>query len=136
MADTDRLSGKASYVVLNGVTTPVTKTELSYDRDMAKSTDSSDYNVSQDMLAHTQIPVAYQVSGTIEGRYRFSSTPNLIAAGVISLTQIPLVVGLNGSYVQGHGVVDLFNIKVSTPVEDIVTWTADVKSWGAWTPNA
>jgi hypothetical protein len=136
MADVDRLSGKASYWTFNGVTIPITKSDLTYNRDMGKTTDSNDYSISQDMLCHTQIPVAYQVEGSIEFRYRFSSTPGLILTAVTSLTQIPMVIGLNNSFVQGHGVVDLFNLKISSPVEDIITGTADVKSWGNWVPNA
>jgi len=136
MADTDRLSGKASYWTFNGDVVPITKIDCSYIRDMGKTTDSNDYNVSQDMLTHTQIPISYQIEGSIEGRFRFSQTPGTIQIAVTSLTQIPCVFGLNGSTVQGHGLVDLFNLKISQPVEDIVTYTADVKSWGAWTPNA
>ena|SRR5271157_127302 len=136
MADTDRLSGKASYWTFNGVVIPITKQDVNYVRDMGKTTDSNDYNVSQDMLTHTQIPIAYQVEGSIEFRYRFTSSPGLVNTAVTSLTQIPCVFGLNGSAVHGHGLVDLFNLKFSDPVEEIVNGTADVKSWGAWTPNA
>src|SRR5271166_6522843 len=116
MADTDRLSGKASYWTFNGVVIPITKQDVAYARDMGKTTDSADYSVSQDMLTHTQIPIAYQVEGSIEGRYRLSATPTLIGYAVTSLTQIPCVFGLNGSYVQGHGLFDLFNLKISDPV--------------------
>ncbi len=136
MADTDRLSGKASYWTLNGVAIPITKIDASYDRDLGKTTDSGDYNVSQDMLTHTQIPVAYQWKGTMEFKYRFSSTPDLITIAVTSLTQIPCVVGMNLSAVQGSGLVDMANLKISQPVDDICTGTCDVQSWGAWTPNS
>lgn len=136
MADTDRLSGKASYWTFNNVAIPITKKEVNYVRDVQRTTDSEDYNVSQDMLAHTQIPVAYQVEGSIEGRFRKSTTPGLIAMAVTSLTQIECVFGMDGSIVQGRGLVDLFNLRISEPVDDIVNYTADIKSWGAWTPNA
>src|SRR5208282_424756 len=136
MADTDRLSGKASYLTFNSVVVPITKRDVNYNRTFGKLTDSSDYVVAQDMVAQTQIPITYQVEGSIEFRYRISTTPALIAIGVTSLTQIPCVFGINGTYVEGHGVVDLFNIKISTPVEDTITGTADVKSFGAWVPNA
>ena len=136
MADTDRLSGKASYLTFNSVPVPITKRDVNYNRVLGETTDSADYNVSQDMLTTTQIPIKYQVEGSIEFRYRLSTTPGLIAIGVTSLTQIPCVFGLNGSFVEGHGLVDLFNIKITTPVEDVIVGTADVKSWGAWVPNA
>ncbi len=136
MADTDRMSGKASYLTFNSVPVPITKRDVNYNRTFGETTDSADYNISQDMLTTTQIPIKYQIEGSIEFRYRISTTPNLIAIGVTSLTQIPCVFGLNGSYVEGHGLVDLFNIKITTPVEEIVTGTADLKSWGQWYPNA
>ena len=136
MADTDRLSGKASYLTFNSVAVPITKRDVNYNRVLGETTDSADYNVSQDMLTTTQIPIKYQVEGSIEFRYRLSVTPALIAIGVTSLTQIPCVFGLNGSFVEGHGLVDLFNIKITTPVEDVIVGTADIKSWGAWVPNA
>jgi len=136
MADTDRLSGKASYWTFNGVVIPITKQDIGFVREMGKTTDSNDYSVSQDMLAHTQIPIAYQVEGSIEGKFRFTSAPQLISIAVTSLTQIPCVFGLNGSAVMGHGLFDLFNFKISDPVEEIVTYSADVKSWGAFSPNS
>ena len=135
MADTDRLSGKGSYWTFNGAAIPITENDVDYVREMGKTTDSADYNESQDMLTHTQIPVAYQVAGSIKGRFRISTTPGLISAAVTSLTQIPCVFGLNSQVVQGHGVMDLFNLKITTSVEDIVNYTADMKSWGQWYPN-
>ena len=136
--DVDRTSGKASFWIFNTVQIPITKQDVSYTREMGKTTDSADYNATQDMLAHTQIPIAYQIEGSIEGRFRYSSTPGLIAFAVTSSSGFPCVLGLNSntSAVQGHGLVDIFNLKVSVPTEDICTYTADIKSWGSWVPNA
>src|SRR5271157_3775007 len=97
MADTDRLSGKASYWIFNSAVIPVTENDVDYVREMGKTTDSADYNPGQDMLTHTQIPIAYQIAGSIKGRFRISSTPGLINAAVTSLTQIPCAFGMNSS---------------------------------------
>ena len=58
MADTDRLTGKQSFFTFNGVTVPIVKVTPKVNRKLADSTDSGDYNGSQDMLATTQIPSA------------------------------------------------------------------------------
>lgn len=138
MADTDRLTGKASYFTFNGVNIPFTKLTPKVTRKLADSTDSSDYNGTQDMIATTQIPAAYTVEGTMEGRFRLSVIPSTILAGLFtSVTQLPIVIGLNASpTVWGHGLCDISNFQTDIPVDDIVTWTCDVKSWGVFTPNS
>lgn len=138
MADTDRLSGKASSFTFNGVPIPITKFTPKVVRGMADSTDSGDYSATQDMLCKTQIPVTYQVEASVEGRFRKSITPSaFIANAMTSATQIPITLGLDASpTIWGHGVCDIFNFQTDVPVDDIVTFTCDVKSWGAFTPNS
>lgn len=138
MADTDRLSGKAGYFTFSGTNIPFTKIEPSVDRKLGDTTDSGDYNSSQDMIGTTQIPVAYTVKATVEGRFRISVIPStFLTAAFTSLTQIPIFIGLNAlPTVWGHGACDISNLKTSIPVDDIVTFSCDVVSWGAFTPNS
>ena len=138
MADTDRLSGKASYFTFNGVNIPFTKLTPKVTRKLGDSTDSGDYNIVQDMIGTTQIPVTYTVEGTVEGRFRKSIIPSTILAQLFtSLTQIPIVVGLDASpTIWGHGLCDISNFQTDIPVDDVVNFSCDIKSWGSFTPNS
>lgn len=137
MADTDRLTGKASYLTFNGVNIPITKMTPKVTRKLPDSTDSGDYSSAQDMIATTQIPCTYTVEGAIEGRFRKSVTPaQFLANSFTSITQIPIVLGLDASpTIWGTGVCDISDFSTDIPVEDIVNFTANIKSWGAFTPN-
>jgi hypothetical protein len=133
----DRLSGKASYLNVNGTLLPITKTSAKVNRACKDSTDSGDYYASPDMIYPTQIPVSVQTVISVEGNYRFSSTPSAIIALLYTdATQIPCVLGLNTGAVVGHGFVDVTDFETSLPLQDIVTWTATLTSNGQWFPNA
>ena len=136
--NTDRLSGKASYFTFNGVNIPITKMSPKVVRKLGDSTDSGDYISAQDMIGTTQIPVTYTVEGAIEGRFRKSVTPSsFLAIAFTSATQIPVVIGLDASpTIWGHGVCDISDFATEDPVDDVVTFTCNIKSWGQWTPNA
>ncbi len=138
-ADVDRISGKAGFFTYNDVVIPFTKFTPKVTRTLGNTTDSADYSQSQDMIGTTQIPITYTVDGTIEGRYRKSSTPSVFIANAFnSLTQIPIAFGLDFTTNRTlmSGAADLSDFQVDEPVDEIVTWSCSVKSWGIWTPNA
>jgi hypothetical protein len=133
----DRLTGKASYLNFNGTQLPITKTTPKVNRVCKDDTDSGDYVSSPDMIFPTQIPVSTQVVLSVEGRYRFSTTPSAVVALLFtSATAIPCVLGLNSGTVWGHGNVDVTDFQTDIPYDDVVTWTATLTSNGQWTPNA
>lgn len=133
----DRLTGKASYLNLNGTLIAITKATPKVNRVCKDDTDSGDYNSTNDMIGPTQIPVSTQVVLSVEGRYRFSTTPSAIVALLFtSATNIPCVLGLNSGTVWGHGNVDVTDFETDVPYDDVVTFTATLTSNGLWTPNA
>jgi hypothetical protein len=138
MADLDRLSGKQSYFMLGGVKVPITKVDPTVTRKLGDTTDSGDYNTTQDMLPTTQIPCTYTLEASVEGRFRKSVTPtSFLEIAFTSGTQIPIVIGLDASpTIWGHGACDIANFKTSIPVDDIITFSCDIKSWGTFTPNS
>ena len=138
MADTDRISGKQSYWTFNGVNVPITKMTPKVTRKLGDSTDNGDYNSAQDMIATTQIPVTYTMEGAMEGRFRKSVVPSaLIGNAFTSLSQIPIALGLDASpTLFGHGLCDISDFTCDVPVDDIVNYTCNVKSWGQFTPNS
>src|SRR5271166_4014734 len=125
----DRLTGKASYFTYGGVNIPITKMTPKVTRALATSTDSSDYNVTADMIGPTQIPVSTMVEGTIEGRFRRSTIPTAILAYLAtSSTQVPCVFGLDlAPTIWGSGLFDISDFSTDVPVEDMVTFTATVR---------
>ena len=103
----DRLTGKASYLNFNGTQLPITKTTPKVNRVCKDDTDSGDYVTSPDMIFPTQIPVSTQVVLSVEGRYRFSTTPSaVVACCSLPRRRFPAS-GLNSGTVWGHGNVDL-----------------------------
>lgn len=133
----DRLTGKASYFLFNNFVIPITKISPKLVRKLADTTDSGDYVQQADMIGPTQIPVSVKTECAVEGRYRFSSTPSAIVAALYtSVTQIPIIVGLNQGTVWGHGLADISDFTTDIPVEDTVTFTCSVVSYGLWTPNS
>jgi hypothetical protein len=136
MPDTDRIVGNESSWVFNGSIVPITSVTPKINRKVPDSTDSGDYNGPQDMIANTQIPASYNIEFAIEGRFRFSAIPDLFALAVTSDTQFPMTIGLDLTPTYyGSGLVDIIDFTTTIPVEDVVNYSCNVKTWGAWRPN-
>lgn len=133
----DKTTGKASYFIYGGVIIPITRTNLKIDRALAPCTDTSDYVPDFNIIGPTQLPVSAVVEGTIEGVYRFSTTPSTIVANLFTgLYAVPCVFGLDGNTIVGSGYFDISNFTQDAPVEDIVRYTCTVRSNGLFTPNS
>jgi hypothetical protein len=133
----DRLTGKASAFFYNGIPIPITKATHKATRDLANTTDNGDYVQQIDLLTPTQIPTAVTTEFAIEGRYRKSSTPSaIIAALYTGVTAVPAQLYLDASTLAGHGNFDISEFQTDCPDDDVVTFTANMKSNGQFTPNA
>ncbi len=138
-SDTDRVAGKNAYLLYNSIRIPIVKITPKVTRKLGDTTDSGDYSSDQDMIGTTQIPCTYTMEASIEGRFRRSSTPSgFLANAFNSLTQIPIVIGINfeSGLIWGSGVCDLSDFQTDIPVDDIVNFTANIRSWGIFTPNS
>jgi hypothetical protein len=131
----DRITGKQQSFAFSGSAIPITKCSPKITRKLADTTDSGDYVTSPDMIFPTQIPVSCPLELAIEGRFRFSSTPGLIAAAATSLTNIPAAVNVTPGSELFHGNFDLSDFSYDGPYDDTVTYTATLKSNGQWTPG-
>jgi hypothetical protein len=132
----DKETGKRSYFQYGGVFIPITRTNLRVDRAMATCTDSSDYEPDANLIGPTQLPVSAVVEGTIEGVFRYSTTPATIIENLFTgLTAVPCVFGLTNQTITGSGYFDITNYTQDTPVEDTVRYTCTVRSNGLFTPN-
>lgn len=133
----DKAPGMRSYVVYGGVTLPVTRTNLRVTRNLADCTDSSDYDGDADIIGKTQLPISAVCEGTIEGRYRRSTTPSAVVAGLFTgVIGVPMQFGLDSGTVVGHGYFDISEFSQDMPVEDVVNWTCTVRSNGLFVPNS
>lgn len=134
----DRLTGKASYFNWDGAQVPITKATLKVVKKKAATTDNGDYNPTTDLLQPTQLMVDATVTFAIEGRYRKSVIPSVLSQIVFESNPggVPAVLGLDASTIVGHGMFDLENFQTEDPVDDTVTYTADMTSYGQFTPNA
>jgi hypothetical protein len=134
--DTDRRSGKQAYWTFNSVTVPITKMSPKITRKLGDTTDSGDYDDTGDMLPTTQIPVGYTIEAGIEGRFRINYMPALLSLCTTSATQIEAVIGIAvspTSVVWGSGLFDISDFATDIPVDDIVNYTANIKSYGIFT---
>jgi hypothetical protein len=134
----DRLTGKASYFLYNGFAIPITKATAKGTGKMADATDNGDYDQSTDLLYPTQLKVSAPTEIAIEGRFRKSVIPPNIIAAFYESNPGGLMAnfGLDSGTILGHGYFDLTDWQADVPVDDIVTYSATLKSNGKFTPNS
>lgn len=137
IADTaDKRTGKESYFIYGGTTIPIVQIDIRVTRNLATCTDSSDYDNKADMIGPTQIPVSAVFEGTIQGRYRHSTTPAALVAKLFTgITAVPCTFGLDSNSLVGTGYFDISDYNQSMPVEDIVNYSCTVRSNGLFIPN-
>lgn len=137
IADTaDKRTGKESYFIYNGTQIPIVQVDVRVTRNLATCTDSSDYDGTADLIGPTQIPVSAVFEGTIQGRYRHSTTPKaLIAKLFTGITAVPCTFGLDSNSLVGTGDFDISDYNQSMPVEDVVNFSCTVRSNGLFRPS-
>jgi len=137
MALSDRLTGKASTMTYAGTTVPLTKWEPKTTRTLASATDSSDYDSASDMVWETQLPAKLAQELSVEGRYNTSVVPSTFTTDLFTgNTYVAVVLTLKSGVIYGHGNYDLSDFSLSSPTEDIVTFTATLKLNGKFTAGS
>jgi hypothetical protein len=132
----DKATGKQSYFSYGGVIIPIVRVNVRVTRVVATCTDSSDYDFNADLIGPTQIPVSAICEGTIEGRYRRSTTPSVLVEQLFTgITAVPCVFGLDSQTVIGSGTFDITDYTQDNPIEDIVNFSCTVRSNGLFIPN-
>ncbi len=135
MAATSGRTGKAGNITIATQVVNVTAWSAELDVDFADSTDSG--NFSSPNLPKSQLPGAYQVTGSLEANYDASTT----STNVTSLIKAPAsgpyatVLKIDASTTFFSGSVDFKNLKfkVSVPGATMVTFSTDFSSNGAFT---
>ncbi len=134
--DFDRRSGKACYFTFGGLDIPIVKMTPKVTRKLGDTTDNGDYDEDQNMVATTQIPCTYTNEATIEGRFRVSTTPSSWLTRLFTgASNIDIVFGIDNDNIWGSGAFDISDFSTDIPVDDIVNYTATVRSNGIMTPN-
>ncbi len=129
-----KIAGKGSSVTYGGTTIPIKKWTPKHNRDLADSTDSDNYNSGSDMIEKSQIPTALQTELSLEGFFDLNSTSTaMIAQFYTAATPVTVVLTLKSGTPYGHGSMDMSDFTTSTPIDDIVSWTANMKSNGTFT---
>lgn len=133
----DKVTGKASYWMFNGVQFFITKYSPKVTRTLADTTDSSDYNQNIDMVQGSQIPVMLSQDVSIEGNYHLSQTNQALLTMVYSgVNAVPTVFGINSGALYGSGAFDISDFACEVPIIDTVKYTATIRSNGLFTPGA
>jgi hypothetical protein len=132
----DKRTGKQSYFRYGGTTIPIYRVNVRVTRNVATCTDSSDYDEQADLIGPTQIPVSAICEGTIEGRYRQSTTPSTLIENLFTgVTAVPCIFGLDSQTVVGSGTFDITDYTQDMPIEDVVNYSCTVRSNGLFRPN-
>jgi predicted secreted protein len=134
MAVPIKLSGKAGSFVYSGTTIPFKSMKPKTTRDLADTTDSSNYDVTSDLVHKAQLPVTIQTEVSIEGNFDLNTTDaSLITQLYSGGSAVACVFNLSATKIYGHGNFDISDFETSIPVDDIVTFTATLKSNGIFT---
>jgi hypothetical protein len=132
----DKVTGKAGYILYNGTQLPIRRWNARVTRNMADCTDSSDYDSNADMVGRTQIPTSAILEASIEGCYRRSSTAGVIIANLFTgITAVPCVLGIDQNTPFGSGTVDITDYNQDSPLEDVVSFTCNIRSNGLFIPS-
>jgi hypothetical protein len=135
----DRLVGKAMTVSYGGATLHVTQVSPDVKKEHKDATDTGNYNVSQELLNPSQLPVSVAVEMAIEGFYRKSQTPSVLVAKLFdgsSTGPWAFSFTIASGYSHFSGNYDISNFKITSVVNDIVKWSATIMSNGAISPNS
>jgi hypothetical protein len=130
-----KVNGKAGSASYGGTTLSVTKWRAKVTRELADSTDSSNYDATTNMVHKSQIPATLQCEGTVEGFFDLNSTQAAIIAQLYSgNAAVNLVLGITSSVNFGHGLVDIGDFECDLTIgAENVKWSATFKSNGVWT---
>ncbi len=135
MAET--LTGKASYITVAGTNLYFTKLTPKVTRKLADDTDSGNYNATDDLLYPSQLEVSAPVEIAVEGNYRKSQTPTAIIARLFTASgPYAVTFGVLTGYPHFAGNYDLSDFQIEDPLDDVVKWTATLKSNGRVSPNS
>lgn len=131
----DRIAGAGGSVSLDGVVISFTKWSGTIEKKLADSTDSGDFDTGAGLLFGTQEEVRGDIKVEVEGRFRKSTTPNDVIGKMYSNTPggFATILKHDAATTFGHGQANLSNVVLSQPVDDVVTFTASLTSYGKWT---
>ena len=134
MAAPVKLAGKAGTFSYNGTLIPFKVMKPKVATEYADNTDSSNYDVTTNLVHKAQTPVTTQVELSIEGMFDLNTTDSTLITQLYSgAAAVPVIINLNSTKVFGHGNFDLTDFEASIPIDDMVTFTASLKSNGVFT---
>lgn len=134
MSVTNKLTGRAGSFTYNGTSIPFTKVTPSTTRTLADATDSTDYNSTDDIVYESQLAVKVGMTVKIEGRYNTSIIPSTIIADLYTgNASVTCRFTQKTGVIYGSGSFDVSDFECSSPIDDIVTYSATLKLNGAFT---
>lgn len=137
MATEDRLTGKASYMLINNTAIPITKYNPTITKNLPDITDNTDYDVNTDLIYPTQLPVSAVTELSVEGRFHLNSTPSTIMSILYTgIGAVPVTLGLDQGHLFGHGNFDISDFQAVIDISQAITFTCTLRSNGKFTPNS
>ena len=138
----NRRTGKGAYLTINGNRVEVTSLKSNINTEWAKSTDSSDYDATDDILFSSQQPGETHLEIDVEGNFDLTTTsPNVIAlirnGGVAGQGGAPVPVVVYSSpttkFVSGNFNVESGSVNLTVPGATMYTFSCKLMSNGPYT---
>jgi hypothetical protein len=132
MAQAQSLTGRFGNALVASVSIPVTGWEVTTNKNLADSTDSSCYDSASGQTWNAQQPGTIGLELTLKGNYDLATTSANISAKLRLDGPFPLVLGLTQSINYCSGNFDFENVQTSleVPGGTMVTWSCSAKSNG------
>jgi hypothetical protein len=129
-------SGRSGSITVNSVNIPITKWTAKLSKELADSTDSSNYDVASGQTYKAQVPGVISIEATVEGNFDSAASTGVINK-LKSDPMLPVVLKLDATTTFCSGSFDLSDAEVSVevPGATMVSFTATVKSNGVFILN-
>ncbi len=128
-------TGRAGYVTVNSVAIPITKWTVKATKELADSTDSSNWDTTSSELYKSQLPGVLAIEGTLEGFLDSATTGTGLISKLKTDTPLPITFQYDRATNAFSGNFDLsdVNVNVQVPGASMITFTANFKSNGVFT---
>lgn len=130
-------TGKASAMSFGGTTLPITKYTPKVNLNLVEATDSTNYDAGTDTLYEDWLSAKFGMELAVEGKYNSSTIPSSLIANIFAgVATAAVVLNRDAGDLFGHGNFKISDYQEDVPVDDIITYTCNLKIIGKFTPNA
>jgi hypothetical protein len=127
-------TGRAGFVQVNNVTIPITSWKTKGTKELADSTDSSNWDTASAELYKSQLPGALALEGTLEGYWDSGTTGTGVIGKLKADAPLPITFQYDRATNAFSGNFDLSDVEVTVqvPGASVINFTANFRSNGVF----